>query len=651
MSGRLATIGINSDQALTRFAALQRQSVQVSQTMTNFGGSIGALRERLNLLRNERDWIPSSQTTAIRTYTNEIGRLERQIESLEGAERGAGRGISTFGIAMGNMLGNIGTRVASGAISAMENVFKYAAKREQDIVGLSTFVGNKAQEVYKQIQNDAMPTPFTTQSLLAVNRALISTGLDAQLARKDALNLANAISATGGGNDELERMAVNMQQIRNAGKATALDIRQFAYAGINIYGLLEKATGKNAAQVRDMDVSYNLLSQSLAAAAAKGGMYYGALEKQGQTLQGRLTTIKDKFQITMTELGTKLTPLFTSVLTVVNNIADKLPVLTTALQPLFDQLAQLPVGEVITMLAQIAVPIMQIVVPVLHYAIQIFNNFWSAIQPAMKALMPILSAVAFAIQMVLGLIADVANIIISHLAPYFTSLARIAGTILVPALILVGKIFGWLGNVIGPVLKLVMKFVDAITWAFNKVADFLSWVGDKLGISSGSAGETTGDSFIDGFNASMSNFDPTGAVTNSIQSDHIVGVYRLAGISNAGAYNQSFADALKAGSDLLNPTTMFDNKFKISAVQLPGQNNVKTVIGSGDGDDTGKSKDSNSVATGGQKNVTVNMSIGKMFPDFKVVADTVKEGAQLAHDTIVEHITRAVATGASLGGA
>lgn len=37
--------------------------------------------------------------------------------------------------------------------------------------------------------------------------------------REDAMNLANAIAATGGGNDELARMATNMQQIKTVGKS------------------------------------------------------------------------------------------------------------------------------------------------------------------------------------------------------------------------------------------------------------------------------------------------------------------------------------------------------------------------------------------------------------------------------------------------
>lgn len=54
----------------------------------------------------------------------------------------------------------------------------------------------------------------------------------------------------GGGSDELGRMAQNLQQIKNAGKATAADIKQFAYAGIDVYGILADYTGKSTAEVQ-----------------------------------------------------------------------------------------------------------------------------------------------------------------------------------------------------------------------------------------------------------------------------------------------------------------------------------------------------------------------------------------------------------------
>jgi tape measure domain-containing protein len=144
-----------------------------------------------------------------------------------------------------------------------------------------------------QIREDAARTPFDVDSLTQANQMLVSAGMSADEARKDVLNLANAIAATGGGSAELSRMAANMQQIQNVGKATAMDIRQFANAGINIYGLLADSMGITAKEAAELDVTYNQLAEALAHAAEEGGMYAGAMEAQSQTFNGRISTLKD----------------------------------------------------------------------------------------------------------------------------------------------------------------------------------------------------------------------------------------------------------------------------------------------------------------------------------------------------------------------
>lgn len=200
-----------------------------------------------------------------------------------------------------NVFGGLKTTIAGvfavGAISSFaSSVLTVGSNFESAEIGLKTLLGSseKAREVFQNIKKDAETTPFDFNSLLMGNKALIATGLDANTARKDILNLANAIAATGGGNDELSRMAVNMQQIQNIGKATAMDIKQFAYAGINIYGLLAKATGKSVEQVRDMEVSYSTLTKALDIAAQKGGDYYKGLENAANSTQGRLSNLSDK---------------------------------------------------------------------------------------------------------------------------------------------------------------------------------------------------------------------------------------------------------------------------------------------------------------------------------------------------------------------
>lgn len=215
---------------------------------------------------------------------------------------GVGRGAGTFQQAMigaARRIGEAFVEMAAKGVQGVEQIAKagieFNAKMEQYQTGFKTLLGSEeeAAKVMAQIREDAARTPFNVDSLTQATQMLVSTGMSADSARGDVLNLANAIAATGGGSAELSRMAANMQQVKNVGKATAMDIRQFAMAGINIYGLLADATGKTTEEVKDMEVSYELLSAALAKAAEDGGKYAGAMEAQSQTFQGRISTLKD----------------------------------------------------------------------------------------------------------------------------------------------------------------------------------------------------------------------------------------------------------------------------------------------------------------------------------------------------------------------
>jgi len=90
-------------------------------------------------------------------------------------------------------------------------------------------------------------------------------------------------------------MVVNLQQIASTGKATGQDVKQFAYAGINIYKLLADATNGNAESVRDMDVSYELLTKALKDAAKAGGMFENGLGKMQNSIKTMRSNLNDAF--------------------------------------------------------------------------------------------------------------------------------------------------------------------------------------------------------------------------------------------------------------------------------------------------------------------------------------------------------------------
>ena len=242
----------------------------------------------------------------------------------KGFESGLNK-IGATGVAIGNLMADVIRQVAQTISEVGKMGVEYNAQIETYQTALTTLTGSaeKANKIIEQVKKDAAETPFEVASLVKGNQLLISAGLSAEQARDDILALGNAISATGGGEEELSRMVVNLQQIKNVGKASALDIKQFAYAGIDVYGLLADYTGKTREEVSDLEISYEDLTGALKYASQEGGKYFNAMEKQSKTFNGQLSNLKDNF---MAFLGEATMPLFTflkdEVLPTINGIID-----------------------------------------------------------------------------------------------------------------------------------------------------------------------------------------------------------------------------------------------------------------------------------------------------------------------------------------
>lgn len=222
------------------------------------------------------------------------------LDGLASADTGSGmfdglQSAVTKGSIAANLFSTVSGKIIEAGKQVVSTGVQYNAQLEQYQTALTNMLGSEAEAValLDEIKQDAAKTPFDTAGLVKANELLISTGIDAESSRRTILALGDAVSATGGGNEELSRMAQNLQQIQNAGKATSADIKQFAYAGIDVYGILADYTGKTAEEVQNMTVTYDLLSNALISAADEGGRYFNSMSTQSKTLNGQWSTLKD----------------------------------------------------------------------------------------------------------------------------------------------------------------------------------------------------------------------------------------------------------------------------------------------------------------------------------------------------------------------
>lgn len=308
-----ATLGLD-DSAYRQ--GIQNVQSETKKTVSSLSGEYSkAAKAVVELTRRYNESVgktgkASSETKNLKTM---LAQAEAQLRATTTALKAANNGMDGFAsstdkasgkslagaITQGTVMANVFSELGSAALRAAEGFIssgiEYNAQIESYTVGLTNMLGSAeaAQQAIDQIQQDAARTPFSVEALTQANQLLIGAGENATYAEKTIMALGNAVSATGGSNAELSRMAANLQQIANVGKASAIDIKQFAYAGINIYGLLADYTGKSTAEVQKMTISYDLLTQALQAASEEGGRYYGSMDTQSQTMNGRVSTLQD----------------------------------------------------------------------------------------------------------------------------------------------------------------------------------------------------------------------------------------------------------------------------------------------------------------------------------------------------------------------
>lgn len=189
---------------------------------------------------------------------------EGNFSGIKNVIVGAFESATTASFAFAGGLAAVGTAL----VAASSFGIKYAADLETMRAGFITLLGSAkaADTAIAQIQKDAATTPFEFKGLVNANQLLTSVTKNSGESERLLLNVGKALTAMGKGQPELDRIIVNLQQIGAIGHANAIDIKQFAYAGIPIYDLLNeklkttklamtdnsKAIGDNNAKLTDL---------------------------------------------------------------------------------------------------------------------------------------------------------------------------------------------------------------------------------------------------------------------------------------------------------------------------------------------------------------------------------------------------------------
>ena len=207
-----------------------------------------------------------------------------------------------------------GLTVAAAAVSAAWSAVgvvgvRYNAQIEQLQTSFEVMTGSaeKGAEVLERIRQIAAATPFETEGLASTVQLLMNYNLTAD----EAINSMEMLGDISQGNqDKLSRIAMAYGQMSSAGKVMLEDVKQMIEAGFNPLGEISETTGESMASLYDRisagKMTVDEITASMVRATSEGGKYFQSMEKQSQTLNGQLSTLKDN---AMSLLGDVMTPL------------------------------------------------------------------------------------------------------------------------------------------------------------------------------------------------------------------------------------------------------------------------------------------------------------------------------------------------------
>lgn len=244
---------------------------------------------------------------------------DANIRAVITAEDRASRVVQGFGSKVGkfgNTVFGVARKVSlavAGATAAVATMgIKTAANLEAARQGFITLLGSakEADQTMARIKKEAARTPFEVPGLTAATQLLASVTKNGDKAIDIILDVGEGLAAMGRGQAELDRISVNLQQIAASGRATALDIKQFAFAGIPIFEMLQEQTGKSGEALADFisqgGVTFDLLTEMFDKANDKGGRFFNAFKNQLGTFNQSWSNLKDTFLITAADIVTQI---------------------------------------------------------------------------------------------------------------------------------------------------------------------------------------------------------------------------------------------------------------------------------------------------------------------------------------------------------
>ncbi len=168
----------------------------------------------------------------------------------------------------------------------------------------------KADEIFNKTVELAVKSPFRIKDLVDYTRQLSAYRIESDKLYDTTKRLADISAGLG---VDMGRLILAYGQVKAAAYLRGSEVRQFTEAGINMYGELQqyfkevKGEAYTTAQIVDMiskrKVTFEDVEAIFQRMTDKGGTFYNMQEIQAETLQGKISNLKDAFDVMLNDIG------------------------------------------------------------------------------------------------------------------------------------------------------------------------------------------------------------------------------------------------------------------------------------------------------------------------------------------------------------
>lgn len=211
----------------------------------------------------------------------------------------------------------------------VKHMVEVRAQFELQQIALRSIIQDKqkADEVFAQVQQLALKSPFSIMQLNTYTKQMAAYGVEADKLVDTTKRLADVSAGLG---VDMGRLILAFGQVKTANYLRATEVRQFTEAGLNITQELAnyftELNGKmvTAGEVTEMItkrmVKFEDVAEVFKRVTSAGGMFYEMQEKQSEGLKGQIQRIGDAYSIMLNDIGKSNQGTIAAILSTIRNI-------------------------------------------------------------------------------------------------------------------------------------------------------------------------------------------------------------------------------------------------------------------------------------------------------------------------------------------